>query len=484
MARFRPRSIVSLVLVAFAFALAPFVAAVVTAVVQVDAFATASRGAVLNAAAAANESRVLADNAVEMRRQLGQYAALGNDDAYQRFLDRRADFRRALANLLDQDLSGLDVDRLVALGNEEAALFIRIEDAKRGIVEADWRAEDEALAALMSQARVVLAESDLLIQERANAVTGRAQSMQQTLLVIAVAAVPATVLLVALFTVLITRPLSAIGREIRRLGGQSLETPVVVTGPRDVEALADDLEWLRRRLKALEQQKASFLQQISHELKTPLTTIREGSELLFESLDDRPEDAEVAGLLRENGLRLQKLIEDLLAFAKTQDLAMELEFRAAVDLADLIDGAADGLAMLAETKAISIDTLLEPLEVRCDAGKIRTVVDNLLTNAIKYTPQGGRIRVVLTADDENAVIDVIDSGPGVDEADRDRIFEPFGQGSAVYESSVKGTGLGLSIAREYVEAHGGSIELMPGDDGAHFRVVLPAAGPAPVSGHA
>jgi two-component system sensor histidine kinase GlrK len=109
------------------------------------------------------------------------------------------------------------------------------------------------------------------------------------------------------------------------------------------------------------------------------------------------------------------------------------------------------------------------------------VIDNLLTNATKYTPRGGRIRVSLRAAGSCAVLDVEDNGPGVDESETERIFEPFQQGSADYRASVKGTGLGLSIAKEYVEAHDGHIRVVGSSAGAHFRVSVPIDGPQGVS---
>jgi two-component system sensor histidine kinase GlrK len=324
----------------------------------------------------------------------------------------------------------------------------------------------------------VLGESDQLIQANANQLNARAQALQRTLLVIAAAAAPTTIVLSLFFTVLITRPMRELGVAIRRLGAREFDVPIAVEGPLDIEALATELEWLRRRINSLEDQKAAFIQHVSHELKTPLTTIREGSELLTESLgDDNSEEAEIVRLLRTSGLHLQQLIEDLLQFAKTQDLAIDLEFETEVDLKSLVEDCVAGLAVVIDSKEVEVRTRLEPLSARCDRNKIATVLNNLLGNAIKYTPECGHIGVSLASESDYARIDITDSGPGVAEEDRTRIFEPFKQGSAKYESSVKGTGLGLSIAREYVVAHGGSIELVAGEDGAHFRVALPIAGP-------
>lgn len=476
---YRPRSIVSLILVGFAVVLAPFVAAVVTAVVQLDQFAQQSRTAVVSVGAATDDSRLLVEQLTDMQRAFGQYAVRGDRDFLAIYFARRAEFRSALDRLLALEVAGLNSSRLAAIAADEAEVFRGIEVMDGTLSEPTVAATRAALADLSNRSRDVLTESDRLVQQHVNDVTARAEGLQNVLLVISAAAVPATIVLIVVFTVLITRPMGALGDAIRRLGAHALDEPISVRGPQDIEALAGELEWLRRRINALEGERSTFLQHISHELKTPLTTIREGSELLTESLGEaNSEEAEIARLLHQNGLHLQTLIEDLLRFARTQELASDIEFQPAVELAELIEESVAGLAVLADAKGLVIETRLAPVVARCDASKLRIVIDNLMTNAIKYSPEESCVDIALSTDGVHAVIDVLDSGPGVDTHDRQRIFEPFQRGSTEYQSSVKGTGLGLSIAKEYVEAHGGSIELMDSDVGAHFRVVLSLAGPS------
>jgi len=121
---------------------------------------------------------------------------------------------------------------------------------------------------------------------------------------------------------------------------------------------------------------------------------------------------------------------------------------------------------------------LKPLILIGDHEKIRAIVDNLVSNAVKYSPRSGSISIRLSADADMAVLDVIDQGPGVDPSDRPRIFDSFYQGVPAADGRIKGSGLGLAIAREYALAHGGRIELLDRSDGkrgAHFRVSLPLA---------
>jgi two-component system, NtrC family, sensor histidine kinase GlrK len=161
-----------------------------------------------------------------------------------------------------------------------------------------------------------------------------------------------------------------------------------------------------------------------------------------------------------------------------QDLVSDLRLRDGIDLQTLVQASVSKHKVAAGSKQLAIECDLRPVPLRGDDRKLQTVLDNLLSNAIKYTPAGGRINISLKIVDDRAVIDVEDSGPGIDESEAAKIFEPFQQGRATYQSSVKGTGLGLSIAKEYVEAHDGCIKTVNSTQGAHFRVELPLAGPA------
>ena len=128
-------------------------------------------------------------------------------------------------------------------------------------------------------------------------------------------------------------------------------------------------------------------------------------------------------------------------------------------------------------KSLTVERECEKTSFQGDPEKLRVVVDNLLSNAIKYSPVGGTIVIRLGRYKDNAVIEVIDSGPGIPDEDRDRVFDPFYRGKNATHPGAKGTGLGLAIVRDYVEMHRGSVKALAGS-GAHFRVILPKGGSA------
>lgn len=476
----RPRSIVRLILLGFAAVAVPLIVAVVTAVIQVDRLAQRGRRAVLDAEIATQASRALVENLTGMERSLGQYYVLGDRTFYGTYLSRREAFFRSIRTLSGLDLGEMRREALGELIAAEERLNRQLLTPQGRTVEPIAARDISAQwAALNGRARAILAESSKLIAVEANNAKNAAERLQRTLVLQTAAAVPIALLLAVLFFGLITRPLRLIGGEIRRLGSGDFVTEVSIQGPQDLEELCSRLDWLRRRIVELEEQKTNFLRHISHELKTPLTSIREGAELLVDDAQQRmtPEQKEIAQIMRESTQHLQRLIEDLLEFGRTQIPRAGASRKEALRLDEIVRGAVEGQSLGRTAKALRFGVNVQPTTLAGDPDQLRIVVDNLLSNAIKYTPAGGQLDVSLELRDGAAVLEVSDSGPGVDPDERERVFEPFYQGRALYAGYVQGTGLGLTIARQYVTAHQGQIEFCDSrfDKGACVRVTLPHA---------
>jgi two-component system, NtrC family, sensor histidine kinase GlrK len=304
---------------------------------------------------------------------------------------------------------------------------------------------------------------------------------QQNLLWQTLLLVPMTLAVVGVFTYLFGRPIRAIDRSINELGRGTFSRPIAIRGPADLERLAAQLEWLRLRLLELAQEKNRFLRHMSHELKTPLANIREGTELLMDGAVGELQSAqrEVAAILRENGMKLQRLIENLLSFSAWQAKSVGLEV-SEFKLRPLVKSVLENQQLTLVAQRVRLDVQVEDLAPLADRSKLRLILDNLLSNAIKFTPRGGNISIYARREREQLVIDVIDSGPGVPQDERNRIFEAFYQGKTPQGGHVKGTGIGLSVVTEFINAHGGSIEILDAaTGGAHFRVRLPLRHSAP-----
>jgi two-component system sensor histidine kinase GlrK len=263
------------------------------------------------------------------------------------------------------------------------------------------------------------------------------------------ALVPGTLLLVLFFTLLVGRPIRQIDRAIHQLGQSGFSKPIIVKGPTDLERLGRQLDWLRVRLLELAQEKNRFLRHMSHELKTPLANIREGTELLL-------------------------LIENLLSFSAWQAKS-EILTLSDFPLRALVIGVAKEQRLALKSAGIQLRLEVEDIIVNADRDKLRTVFDNLLSNAVKFTPKGGMVTIRARREPASFVIDFADTGPGIPEEERTRIFEAFFQGRREQGGHVAGTGIGLSVVLECIQAHDGSVSLVDTGEfpGAHFRIYIP-----------
>jgi len=470
---FRPKSILRLLLVGFLLVALPLIAALVLATLSVDRLVIHSQHALLQGVLVTQGTQVLVEAMTGMERNARQYQVLGDKvllDVYEENHEKFADTARTLEALELTGGQGELLDELLILENE---IHVALE-----IYPHDSPETAEALVGfgeLSVIAQKILVDNQDLISRGVEQIQHNAVTVQRTLIVQAVALVPAALLLMALFAVLITRPIKQIDTSIRRLGDGKFNQPVVVRGPRDLEQLGERLDWLRNRLLELEQEKTKFLQHISHELKTPLTAIREGTELLNEQVvgELNVQQREITSILQDSSIQLQKLIEDLLNFSMVRTKTSTL-FSKPVELKPLVEEVLEGHKVAMLFRELDLRRVLQPVQVNGDGEKLRIIVDNLVSNAIKYSPKKSPLWIMLSKRGKNAIIEVADAGPGIPDADRERVFEAFFQGAPATKSHVRGTGLGLSIAREYAQAHGGDITVVQAKRvGACFRVVLP-----------
>jgi two-component system phosphate regulon sensor histidine kinase PhoR len=229
-------------------------------------------------------------------------------------------------------------------------------------------------------------------------------------------------------------------------------------------------------LRRLERVRQDFVANVSHEFKTPLTAIQGFAEtLLAGALDDPENNRRFLEIIRNHAIRLARLTNDLLKLARIEAGKMEVEF-SSVSLLELIEGCTETTLLKANRKEITLEITVPPQlpAVRGDAALLRDVLQNLLDNAIQYTPARGHISVSATAGPREAVVTVADTGIGIPLADSERIFERFYRVDAARSREAGGTGLGLSIAKHIVEAHGGKlwVESTVGQ-GSRFSFSLP-----------
>ncbi|MCM2317325.1 MAG: ATP-binding protein, partial [Thermoanaerobaculia bacterium] len=230
------------------------------------------------------------------------------------------------------------------------------------------------------------------------------------------------------------------------------------------------LEQLAAGLREKEQLDAEARRVLVHELKTPLTSIRGMSQLLAEFDLDEAEQKEFTGMVREESDRLATMIERLLDLERLSLRSFD-ENATSVDLGRL---AIERIKFVAAGSGRVIESTVEPGAVRGDDLLLGRVLDNLLTNALKFSPDDSPVRVRVASAGDQVTIEIEDEGPGVEESERDQIFKRFARGSASHGKS--GLGLGLALVAEVVAWHRGHVSIHAGSTGgAVFRIVLPAA---------
>ena len=236
---------------------------------------------------------------------------------------------------------------------------------------------------------------------------------------------------------------------------QSLEGAAAGDKPSGAVVVLHDVTELRR----LERVRHDFVANVSHEFKTPLTAIQGFAEtLLSGALEDPRNNRRFLEIIRDHATRLAVLTDDLLKLARIEAGKLEVQF-GPVQLAEVIERCAETAQLKANRKQITLEIEVPPNlpAVHGDASLLRDVVQNLLDNAIQYTPEGGRVRVIATAGPREAVVTVDDTGMGIPLAEQERIFERFYRVDVARSREAGGTGLGLSIAKHIVEAHGGRL---------------------------
>jgi len=469
-----PRSFLKFILLGFLLVSLPLLYALAELIFSLDRLASQGRVEVLQAAQATRNSRLLFEQSATLERIVRQQLILDDSALLDDYNRLREEFRATTRQLQALPLEATQLAALDRIADSEARLHKLLTAPQRDADAAVTLAE--GYAQMVDGAQASLAATNQLTQRAIERLQDTATQGRETWQWLALAAGPLALALALLFAVLIARPIRQLDLAIRQMGTADFTHAIEVNGPQDLRYLGQRLEWLRVRLRDLEEQQNRFLRHVSHELKTPLTAVREGAELLRDEIGGKlsREQQEIVRIVRENTLSLQKLIEDLLKYHQTR--STEPQVQVTVPLAEVVERVVKDNKLAALGRMITFETELAPALVTGDGDQIRTIVDNLVTNAIKYSPRSGTVGLALAARDGFAVLDVADRGPGVAPAERLRVFDSFYQGAAPIDGRVKGSGLGLAIAREYALAHGGRIEILDRPDGlrgACFRLWLP-----------
>jgi len=471
----QPRSIRQLVLLGFLLVVAPLGVAVLLTVQSLHGQALDNADLTQRTVTLTRATAQMQRDLLDLERRSYQYATLQDDDLLRLVRVGFDDLEDSLGTIITH-LSGTAAVPAIRLRTLLRQLQQTLLAAKRDPLRlADALAQFDGIS---QQVRVTEQHSRARVDEEQEQQLTRSTEHSRWLLLMALGLALTTLLVALFFSYWISRPVKQVERVIRQLGGARSQDEIRINGPREMQLLGRQLSWLRDHLIELDEQKQQFLRHISHELKTPLASLREGADLLAEGIvgpDLNPGQREIVGIIQANSQELQRLIENLLDY--NQLLSQEDILPQRVKLPQLLEEIFSGHRLPLKRQRLLIKTAMTVPEWELDVSKTRAALDNLISNAISYAESGTSIQVSSYVRKGVLVLDVANCGHPIEEDEAERIFEPFFQGRASRQGAIKGSGIGLSVARECIQAQGGSLRLATckGFD-VCLRITLPPMG--------
>ena len=476
---YRPHSFFALLLTGFFFVSLPLLTALYSSVQILDGLMLQSIVAVYRSVDMVTSTRKIADLLQDEERKARVFNVLGEPAQLLEVNDTHQEIEKALEYLIpfnsDEQLTQL-IKELKLKENHIITVLNNVANDP----EMNKEKQEQVLSLYQDLSKLagsIVKSSHVLMINEVQALKVKVNKDKEKLIWQTSGLISFTILLIIIFMALISKPIRQINKGIERLGDGDFTTPVNVSWPRDLQDLGMQLDWLRRRLAKLDKEKIKLIAHISHDLKTPLASIKEGASLLRDELlgPMNNDQKEVVGILDKNCSKLQKLIENIVNFnlAQIKDTPFE---KNEIKLDELIREVLADHRNSILARNITLDLKLGAMAVSGNQEQLKTVFDNLVSNAVKFTPDEGVIRINLKTDGKLATCLIEDSGPGVAEEDRLRIFSPFFQGKGSEKAVVKGSGLGLAISKEYVQNHNGSLRLLSSKKGARFLLTLQISG--------
>ena len=469
-------SIRRLTILGFALVAFPLVLALLYSANQVTQLSHQSTSTIFNVADLVKTNRQINLTLGKMERSAGQFLILKDQDLLTSYLKHE---KKVLTTIASNTLFKTD-SSLRSLSNEFAEI---ISDVHRYLTlhelkESSLEVLKVKFTQLVSIRKKLAEQSNNLLISQAEKIKISANNVRHDMLK-SLLIIPFTLIIATIFIFLITKPLKQLLRKIHALELSHFEEKVIFNSSPEIKEIADALEVMRKRLHALELQKSSFIRHISHELKTPLAAIREGTELLYDNSvgELNPEQQEISNIIRSSVTRLQRLIEDLLDFNIVLD-STSLQDVEIVKLSLLVENVLQQRSLDIKRKKITISHKNQAVNLKVNAKQLSVILDNLLSNAIKYTNENNVITIKYSLDNTQLTLSIIDRGCGIDKEQQDKIFDAFYQGTPEVNATIKGSGLGLTIVKELLLRLNGSIEMKSNtgiNHGTVMKITLPNA---------
>jgi len=342
---------------------------------------------------------------------------------------------------------------------------------------------DEVFQGLRESSYGLSREFESHVDHEFNELRQQSESLEQGLLIKGAVLLVISFIFIAILLSILSRSMRQLDTSIRRLGSGELEEPIDVTGPSDLRYLGNRLEWLRTHLKELEISKQQFMYNVAREIDLPLESIREGAELLVNGMEEESNNArqDIARLLCNNVGKLKTVSEELVRYSQINS-KLEMNRKQTINMKVLLESVIEDFQTRLQAKSISLKKLVRPVQISGIYKQLRTIIEQLMSNAVKYSPAGGEIRIMLRDSGMLLELEVEDEGPGIALEERAHVFEPFFRGTPPQgDEFAEGPGLGLAIVKEYVANHQGKVDIIDSrqdQHGARIRVQIPLTGEA------
>jgi two-component system, NtrC family, sensor histidine kinase GlrK len=398
-----------------------------------------------------------------------KYLAVRDATFLQHFDEEADEFHRGLQSLATQELTPQGIQLLEdtkRLQQERLMMFhteLEAGASASGILPTDYEGRRDALMDRISgtlQQFINFHETGISVGvSRSRESSAQAEAVTEQLVLLALVF---GIALAGFASYTILRPLRQLQSHIKQIGQGNFGTMLNIRAPSELRDLVDAVNWMGTKLQELDDMKGEFLAHVSHELRTPMASIQEGTHLLLDEIPGplSQEQRTTLRIMADSSRRLITLISTILDLSK-MDAGM-MEYRIVpTDLKRVTDMSVNKVQLLADAKHVQLllEAPAQHVWVKADALRIEQVLDNLLSNALKFSSQGGIVKVFMRPDPKAGVLEVsvTDGGPGIQSEDLPYIFERFYQGRTNAKHATPGSGLGLALAKKVVEAHGGRI---------------------------
>ena len=413
MSFWQPKSVLQLVLVGFFTAVAPLCVAILFTVQTLGQLSADNRRVTSSVVTMTRLGQALQRDLIDIERPALQFLTVNRPSLLELFYQEKKLIMEKLVAL--KQLTGTDVAAIDTLKNLVGELELKSPQAPALLVsQSQLTQQFDTIHRERQRLRDAL---ELYVDQLLAASAEEADSIKDSLLVMVFSMALATLAVMFFFIYWINRPVKSLAEEIKLLGAGDLSRSINISGPREIKVLGRELEWLRSRLHDIDQQKQRFLRHISHELKTPLSNLREGTDLLAEQVLGSLSSGqhEIVDIVRQNGIELQRLIENLLDYNQLPHQELN---PGQVDLAEVWQDLLDAYRIAVSKKQLVIETSGEVDSWSADFYKLRTALDNLLSNAVNYTPEAGRVVIRWAVENDCLVIDIANSGNPIPEDEK------------------------------------------------------------------